>query len=532
MSDSEALRYDVLVVGAGPAGLACALTLKTLKPSLSVAVLEKAASLGAQSLSGAVIEPTHVDRLLPGWRKEPLDIQVPVSADRFLYLGYRRALRLPTPPQMHNAGNWIISLGALVRRLGSAAEALGVEIFPGFPAAEPLWDNGGALAGVRVGDFGRTREGAVGPNFSPGVEVRAGVTIVAEGCRGSLAKTLIRHYGLDQGKSPQTYALGMKELWQLPPGRTIPGSVFHTIGWPLPTDLYGGGFVYHLDRDRLAVGFVVGLDYVDPDFSPFEAFQQFKHHPMLMPLFQGGEILSAGARSLVEGGYPALPTLEMPGGLLVGDAAGTLNVPKIKGVHMALGSGIQAAEHLVRTGSPTGFDQSFRRSDVGRELWRVRNIRPGFRAGLWAGLANAAFETVMGGRTPWTLSNAEDWKSLRPRGAVRGKNPRTRTRTLPPRDRLAFVDSAALHHEENQPVHLRVADPALCVSECSTRFGNPCTRFCPAGVYEIVTDGGGSRLQINAANCVHCKACDIKDPFEQITWVPPEGGSGPNYANL
>jgi electron-transferring-flavoprotein dehydrogenase len=532
MSEGDGLRYDVLVVGAGPAGLACALTLKKQKPSLSVAVLEKAASLGAQNLSGAVIEPTHVDQLLPGWREEPLDIQVPVSADRFLYLGYERAFRLPTPPQMHNDGNWIVSLGALVRRLGAAAEALGVEIFPGFAAAEPLWDRAGALAGVRVGDLGRTREGAEGPNFSPGVEVRAGVTVVAEGCRGSLAKILIRHFGLDQGKSPQTYALGLKELWQLPPGRTLPGSVLHTIGWPLPSDLYGGGFVYHLDRDRLAVGFVVGLDYADPDFSPFEAFQQFKHHPLLLPLFKGGEILSAGARSLVEGGYPALPTLEMPGGLLVGDAAGTLNVPKIKGVHMALGSGIQAAEHLVRTGDPKGFDQGFRRSEMGRELWRVRNIRPGFRAGLWSGLANAAFETVVGGRVPWTLSNAEDWKSLRPRGVIRGKQPRYRTRTLPPRDRLAFVDPAALHHEENQPVHLRVANPALCVSECSARFGNPCTRFCPAGVYEIVTEGGGSRLQINAANCVHCKACDIKDPFEQITWVPPEGGSGPNYANL
>ncbi len=532
MTEADRLRYDVLVIGAGPAGLACALTLKREKPGLSVAVLEKAASLGAHSLSGAVIEPAWVDRLLPGWRDDPLDIQVPVSRDRFAWLSHGRAFRLPTPPQMHNAGNWIVSLGALVRRLGAAAESAGVEIFPGFAATQPLWDRAGALAGVRVGDLGRTREGAPGPNFSPGVEVRAGVTVLAEGCRGSLSRTLIRHFGLDQGKSPQTYALGLKELWQLPPGRTVPGSVLHTVGWPLPTDLYGGGFVYHLDRDRLAIGFVVGLDYEDPDFSPFEAFQQFKHHPGLVGLFEGGEILSAGARTLIEGGYPALPTLEMPGGLLVGDAAGTLNVPKIKGVHMALGSGIRAAEHLVQNGGPEGFDQNFRHSEAGRELWRVRNIRPGFRAGLWVGLANAAVETVTGGRVPWTLTNADDWRSLKPRGPIPRPHRRYRTRILPPADRLAFVDLAALHHEENQPVHLQVADPALCVSQCSARFGNPCTRFCPAGVYEIVTDAGGSRLQINAANCVHCKACDIKDPYELITWVPPEGGSGPNYANL
>ncbi len=532
MPDDGSLHYDVLVIGAGPAGLACAITLKRACPSRSVAVLEKAASLGAHSLSGAVIEPGFVDELLPGWREEPLDIQVPVVRDQFAYLTSGRAWTLPTPPTMHNHGNVIISLGALVRRLGARAESLGVEIFPGFAGAVPLWSGEGALAGVRVGDAGRLRDGSEGPHFTPGVDVRAPVTVVAEGCRGSLAKELIRHFGLDRGKEPQTYGLGLKELWQLAPGRSRAGTVLHTVGWPLPHETYGGGFVYHLDQDRLAIGFVVGLDYHDPDFSPFEAFQQFKHHPSLQGLFAGGEILSAGARSLIEGGYGALPTLEMPGGLLVGDAAGTLNVPKIKGVHMALGSGILAAEHLARTGSPQGFDEAFRRSPLGRELHRVRNIRPGFRGGLFPGLANAAFETLTRGLAPWTLANRTDWKSLRPKTAARPGSPKALVRTLPPLDRLAFVDFAANRHEENQPVHLQVADPGICISQCMERYGNPCTRFCPAAVYEIVTDARGPRLQINAANCVHCKACDIKDPYEIITWVPPEGGSGPSYANL
>lgn len=532
MSDGDSLRYDVVIVGAGPAGLACAITLKRARPEWTVAVLEKAATLGAHTLSGAVIEPAFVDRLLPGWREDPLDIQVPVRHDQFAYLSTRRLWTLPTPPTMRNHGNFIISLGALVRRLGSMAERLGVEIFPGFAGVAPLWDEHGALAGVRVGDAGREKDGTPGPNFSPGVEVQAPITVVAEGCRGSLAGELIRHFGLDHGKEPQTYGLGMKELWQLPPGRTRPGTVLHTVGWPLPWETYGGGFVYHLDRDRLAVGFVAGLDYHDPDFSPFEAFQTFKHHPALKGLFEGGEILSAGARSLIEGGYGALPTLEMPGGLLVGDAGGTLNVPKIKGVHMALGSGILAAEHLTASGSPVGFDRHFRRSDLGRELWRVRNIRPGFRGGLPVGLLNAAFETLTRGYVPWTLHNAQDWTSLRPRQADSSHAKPVFTRTLPPRDRLAFADLATLHHEENQPVHLHVADPELCISQCLPRYGNPCTRFCPASVYEIVSDAQGSRLQINAANCLHCKACDIKDPYAIITWVPPEGGAGPNYANL
>ncbi|EQD52490.1 Electron-transferring-flavoprotein dehydrogenase [mine drainage metagenome] len=532
MSDGDSLRYDVLVIGAGPAGLACAITLKRARPEWSVAVLEKAATLGAHSLSGAVIEPAFVDRLLPGWREDPIDIQVPVRRDEFVYLTPRKRWVLPTPPPMHNRGNLIISLGALVRRLGAVAEGLGVEIFPGFAAVEPILDGSGSLAGVLVGEAGRMRDGSMGPNFSPGVAVRAPVTVVAEGCRGSLAKELIRHFGLDRGKEPQTYGLGMKELWQLPKGRVQPGTVIHTVGWPLPRETYGGGFVYHLDRDRLAIGFVVGLDYHDPDFSPFEAFQAFKHHPSLKGLFAGGEILSAGARSLIEGGYGALPVLEMPGGVLVGDAGGTLNVPKIKGVHLALGSGILAAEHLAQTGSPVGFDRHFRRSALGRELFRVRNIRPGFRGGLFAGLANAALETLTRGHLPWTLHNAADWTTLRSRSDPGPRPVAAVARTLPPEDRLAFVDLAAIRHEENQPVHLHVADTGICITQCLPRFGNPCTRFCPAGVYEIVTDPRGPRLQINAANCVHCKACDIKDPYEIITWVPPEGGSGPGYANL
>jgi electron-transferring-flavoprotein dehydrogenase len=324
----------------------------------------------------------------------------------------------------------------------------------------------------------------------------------------------------------------MKELWQLPEGRAKPGLIQHAVGWPLDRRTYGGAFIYHLDQDRVYIGFVTGLDYEDPQFSPFEAFQQFKHHPAVHGLLEGGEIMSAGARALVEGGWQSLPTMEMPGAVLVGDAAGTLNVPKIKGIHQAIRSGMEAAAHWRDRATSEGFDTRFRASAAGRELKKVRNIRPGFRWGLWAGLANAALETISFGKLPWTLANRADWSSLERLGKGKEIDYAWGPRELPPRDRLASVYHASLAHDENQPVHLKVRDTDICVTRCAEEYGNPCTKFCPANVYEIVDDADGKRLQINAANCVHCKACDIKDPYAIITWTVPEGGSGPNYRNL
>ncbi|HEV7164142.1 MAG TPA: electron transfer flavoprotein-ubiquinone oxidoreductase [Gammaproteobacteria bacterium] len=527
----DVMTYDMVVVGAGPAGLGFAIRLKQLSPEKTVCVLEKGSQVGAHILSGCVMEPKALDGLLPEWRKTPPAICVPAAKDEFALLTKTGRIRLPTPPQMENQGNFIISLGSLCAWLGTQAEALGVDVFPGFTAAAPLIEDGKVM-GVRCGDMGLEKDGTPGPNFAAGVDIRAGTTVMAEGCRGSVSKRLIKEFRLDADSSPQTYGLGFKELWHLPPGRVQPGLIQHTLGWPLDTDTYGGSFLYHLDQDRVYIGFVVGLDYQDPDFQPFEAFQQFKHHPSVKPLLEGGEILSSGARTLIEGGLQSLPKLEMPGALLIGDAAGTLNVPKIKGVHMALRSGMLAAEHLAEKGTSEGFDARWRRSPSAKELHTVRNLRPGFRWGLWAGLINAALETITFGLLPWTLKNHADWSSLKKRASAARHADDYVTRTLPPRDRLASVYFATTTHDEHQPAHLKVSDTDICATRCAEEFGNPCTRFCPAQVYEMVQDGDKKRLQINAANCVHCKACDIKDPYEIITWTTPEGGSGPNYQNL
>ena len=360
--ERDQMEYDVVIVGAGPAGLACAIRLKQLKPDLNVCILEKAASVGAHMLSGAVFEPGPLDELLPGWRDEYKGLRVPAGQDEFSFLTQTKRFRLPTPPQMNNHGNFIISLGNLVEYLGTKAEALGCDVFAGFAAAAPLFDDAGTVVGVRIGDMGLEKDGEPGPNFAPGPEIRAKTTILAEGCRGSVSKILIQRFRLDAGKSPQTYGLGFKELWQLPEGRVQPGLIQHTVGWPMDPATYGGSFLYHLDQNRVYVGFVVGLDYADPRFQPFEAFQQFKNHPTLKALLDGGEILAYGARTIVEGGWQSMPTLEMPGALLVGDAGGTLNVPKIKGVHQAIRSAVLAAEHVTEHGRTAGFDQRWRTS--------------------------------------------------------------------------------------------------------------------------------------------------------------------------
>ncbi len=533
MSERESMEYDVVTVGAGPAGLAFAIRLKQLKPDIRVCVIEKASTIGAQILSGAVIEPQALNELLPEWGKNPPPVCVPVTKDEFWWLRDKtRAMKLPAPPQMHNHGNFIVSLGALCAWLAPQAEALGVEIYPGFAAAEPFFNTDGSVGGVRIGDMGVAKDGSHKPAYTQGIDIKAPITVLAEGCRGSLTKQLIAKFQLDKNSNPQTYGIGIKELWQLPAGRVEPGKVMHTIGWPMDDATYGGSFLYHLDKDRVAIGFVTGLDYEDPNLQPFEAFQQLKHHPQIKPLLEGGSIVSAGARAIVEGGYQSLPNCEMPGAILIGDCAGLLNVPKIKGTHQAIRSGMLAAEHIVATNKAEGWDAALRKSVVVKELKKVRNIRPGFHKGFWLGLVNAGWETVTVGLSPWTLKNHADQSALKKVAEYEAPKRDYIDRTLPPRDRLAEVYFAATEHDEDQPVHLHVADTNICITRCAVEYNNPCTRFCPAGVYEIVGEGADKRLQINAANCVHCKTCDIKDPYEIITWVTPEGGSGPNYQNL
>ncbi len=533
MSERETMEYDVIVVGAGPAGLSFAIRLKQLQPDTTVCVIEKASTIGAQILSGAVIEPQPLDTLLPNWRDIPPPICVPAGEDEFLLLSKTGARKLPVPPSMNNHGNFIVSLGAMCAWLAPQAEALGVDVFPGFAAADTVFNEDGSVAGVRIGDMGVAKDGSHKPGYTEGIDIKAKVTVLAEGARGSLTKQLVKRFELDKDSDPQGYSIGIKELWQLPEGRGTPGKIVHSFGWPADTHTYGGGFLYHLDKDRVAVGYVSGLDYSDPEYKPWEAFQQWKNHPSFKPLLEGGEILSAGARVIVTGGYQSLPNVEMPGALLIGCAAGLVNVPKIKGVHQAIRSGMLAAEHLAENALKTaGFDAKLRDSAVMAELKQVRNIKPGFKKGLWFGMANAAWETLTKGASPWTWTNKPDWSSLHKIGAQEEPKRDYVTRTLPPRDRLAGVYFAATEYDEDQPIHLHVADPNICVTRCAEEYGNPCTRFCPAGVYEIVADGAGKRLQINAANCVHCKTCDIKDPYEIITWVTPEGGSGPNYQNL
>ena len=533
MSERDVMEYDVVVVGAGPAGLSFAIRLKQKSPETTVCVIEKASTIGAQVLSGAVIEPGPLDELLPGWRENPPPICVPATDDEFWFLTKTGGFKFPVvPPQMANHGNFIVSLGATCAWLAPKAEALGVEIYPGFAASEALVEDG-RVVGVRIGDMGVAKDGSQKPTYTQGIDIRAKLTVLAEGARGHLAKRLIKQYALDKDCDPQSYSIGIKELWQVPEGRVTPGKIVHSLGWPADSRTYGGSFLYHLTENRIALGYVSGLDYRDPNYQPHEAFQQWKHHPSVKPLLEGGTILSAGARAIVTGGYQSLPKTEMPGAILIGCDAGLVNVPKIKGVHQAIRSGMLAADHVATKGPVAdGFDAALRASEAYAELKKVRNFKPGFKKGLLFGLMNSGWETVTGGASPWTLKVSPDWSSLTKLSQQESPKRDYVERSLAPRDRLAGVYFAATEHDEDQPVHLRVADTNVCITKCAEEYGNPCTRFCPAGVYEIVKDEAGSRLQINAANCVHCKTCDIKDPYQIIDWVTPEGAAGPNYQNL
>lgn len=532
-TDRESMEFDVVIVGAGPAGLSCAIRLKQLAGErLSVCVLEKGSAVGAHLLSGAVFDPRALNELIPDWREKGAPLETPVTSDRFLFLTQKRALALPTPPQMKNHGNYIISLGALGRWLAGQAESLGVEIFPGFAATELLFDAAGTVCGVATGDMGRDKTGAPTAAFTPGVEIRARRTLLAEGAHGSLAKQAIAKFDLRRERQPQTYALGIKEIWDIAPARHRPGHVLHTIGWPLDSRTYGGSFLYHYGASLVSVGLVVGLDYENPYLSPFDEMQRFKTHPAIRPLFEGAKRISYGARALVEGGFQSIPRLDFPGGFLIGDCAGFLNVPKIKGNHTAMKSGMLAAEAVAESfDDPSAYGCRLRKSWVWPELKKVRNIRPGFRHGLWAGLANAGFETATGGISPWTLRHRADHASL--------KKAKDCAPIAYPRpdgvltfDKMSSVYLSGTRHEEDQPCHLILKDPTLPITKNLPDYAEPAQRYCPAGVYEIVQDAAGPRFQINAANCVHCKTCDIKDPAQNITWTPPQGGEGPDYQNM
>ena len=541
----ERMDYDVVIVGAGPAGLAAAIRLRQCAieagRDLSVCVLEKGSEVGAHILSGAVFETRALDELIPDWRDKGAPLNTPAGEDRLLYLTARRAIRLPTPPQMNNHGNYIISLGNLCRWLGQQAEAVGVEIFAGFAAAEVLYDEGGRVAGVATGDMGIGKDGEPTANHQPGVELHGRVTIFAEGVRGSLTKTLFERFDLREGVQSQTFGLGIKELWEVDPAKHHQGRITHTIGWPLDWETYGGSFLYHLENNQVAVGFVTGLDYRNPHLSPFEEFQRFKTHPAIRDVFEGGRRIAYGARAINEGGFQSIPKLVFPGGAIIGCSAGFVNVPKIKGSHTAMKSGLlcaDAAFDALAAEGPVGtldaYPAALRASWVWEELRAVRNIRPAFQKGLYVGLAHAALDTyVFRGKAPWTFRHHPDHDSLRPLAAslpIAYPKPDGRVSF----DRLSSVFLSATNHEENQPAHLRLRDAAVPVAHNLALYDAPEQRYCPAGVYEIVRapDGSAPRLQINAQNCVHCKTCDIKDPTQNIDWTVPEGGGGPNYPNM
>ena len=546
--ERESMHYDVVIVGAGPSGLAASIRLKQLaakeQRDISVCIVDKGSEVGAHILSGAVIDPRSLSELIENWQEKGAPLTCAVKEDRLLFLTEKKAYRLLTPSSFNNHGNYIISLGLFCRWLAQQAEEMGVEIYPGFAAAEVLYHPDGSVRGIATGDMGLNKDGQPGSNYQQGMALLAKQTIFAEGCRGSLTKTLIRQFQLDKNCQNQTYGIGIKELWSVAPEKSKPGTVIHSIGWPLDRKTYGGSFLYHLNDNKVAVGFVVGLDYQNPYLSPFSEMQRYKTHPAIREVLEGGTRIAYGARALSEGGLQSLPKLTFPGGVLVGDTAGFLNVPRIKGIHAAMKSGMLAAEAIAEVlkeehvGDDSNteavkYSELFRDSWLYHELHKVRNIRPSFKWGLFGGLAYSGLEEyIFRGKAPWTLRHqSPDYASLRKAQECRPIDyPKADGKLT--FDRTSSVYLASISHDENQPVHLKLNNPELAISVNYREYASPETRYCPAGVYEIVDQAGEPHLQINAQNCVHCKTCDIKDPEQNINWVCPEGGSGPNYAEM
>ncbi|WP_028233403.1 electron transfer flavoprotein-ubiquinone oxidoreductase [Pseudochrobactrum sp. AO18b] len=548
LPERESMEFDVVIVGAGPAGLAAAIRLKQNNPELSVVVLEKGGEVGAHILSGAVVDPVGIDKLLPDWREESdHPFKTPVTDDQFLVLGPAGSVRLPNfamPPLMNNHGNYIVSLGNVARWLGTHAENLGVEIYPGFAAAEVLYNDAGAVTGVATGDMGVERNGEPGPNYTRGMELHGKYVLFAEGARGSLSKQVIAKYKLDEGREPAKFGIGLKELWQIDPKKSKPGLVQHSFGWPLDLKTGGGSFLYHLEDNLVAVGFVVHLNYKNPYLSPFEEFQRYKTHPTIRPTFEGAKRISYGARAITEGGWQSVPKLTFPGGALIGCAAGFVNVPRIKGSHNAVLSGILAADKVAEAiaagranDEVIGIENEWRDSAIGKDLKRVRNVKP-----LWSKFGTI-IGVALGGLDMWTnqlfgFSFFGTLKHGKTDAAALEPAAKHKPITYPKPDgvvsfdRLSSVFLSSTNHEEDQPVHLQVKNLELQLKSEHDVFAGPSTRYCPAGVYEWVEKDGKETYVINAQNCVHCKTCDIKDPNQNINWVTPQGGEGPVYANM
>ena len=541
MNNREVMEYDVVIVGAGPSGLSAAIKLKQLSKEnnkdLSVCVIEKGSEVGAHIVSGAVIETKALDELIPDWQTKNSPLKIKATNDKFLYLTETKSYKLPTPPQMHNKGNYIISLSDFTKWLAEQAEALEVEIYPGFSASEILFNKQNKVIGVATCDMGRLKDGTEGPNFEQGIELHATQTIFSEGCRGHLGKILMKKFGLNKDNSPQTYGIGIKELWEVTPENSKPGSILHTTGWPLKTDTYGGSFLYHLDNNKVSIGFVIGLDYKNPYLSPYMEFQRFKHHPEIKKILEGGRRINYGARALNEGGIQSLPKLTFPGGMLTGCEAGFLNVPKIKGTHLAMKSGMIAADAIFKSigkkQEVDNYQNLIKKSWLWSELYSVRNIRPSFKWGFWKAIVYSAIDTyIFRGKAPWTLDHhGTDHQSLENKSKHEKIN-YPKPDNVISFDRLTNVSFSGTNHEENQPCHLTLKNEAVPININLELYDNPETRYCPAGVYEIVMSDNKPKLQINAQNCVHCKTCDIKDPTQNINWVTPQGGGGPNYQGM